>query len=865
MLLLLVFAVAAAKKGGGDGKGDAYDGKGGAYGDKGDYGQGYGDKGDYGKYTPGQPAKGDEEWGKKDWDKGDYEDWAKEKDWDYEYWYGWEDKAWESEDEWESRGRKVELRAPASVPCLCDGTCTFQDEERFWVRLDDVRFAGEDEDEDEGEGGGGPGKKDWKKGDYEGWEKRRLRPSGDVPVLRDSGRIELVEGSVFGAAGLTGSCDGEAALEVGARGDDAWTDCETGEALFLVTIAFSEGSLGSCGPGDVLHVWRAQEDAEHTYWEDELGEGGSWELAEMEAELVRALDAMTLNEAHMAVTGLDQDDYDALSTEEKLDVWRELEAEDERLRDRRHDGYTPPMPEAVYLELLDLDEADWKALDAKEKHVAYSKLLDMIAFDVEPLVDAVEDIEAMERAWKLEEAYEKEHGLEATRDATFEAREAWAAHAAEFAGLPCDDTAADVDKPWYDFVSCAEEKRQGACDRDTNEWIVEHCRATCGWCADDPLELAHAYRFDGDGISGSTTAVEDRAGACHGKVAGGAALREGTPGLKLDGDDDYVFLPCLEETLGKMTRGAIQLCYAFDCENQAGTSEEARIFDFGDGEDANFFFAPLKDGYCYDRFHITKEGWDVEETYKGAPRKTVGNDETCVYVELDRGRNPSASISTDREPWDGACANEAGDDGGKGGGLPCVLAPADLGRLNRNYLGRGQDGAHARMILFSLDVYAPAGRSKILLDADQRAPLGRGGGGDGAEDLAAAAYDRYRQKRDDDDAAAAAGADDDDGSGIAAAKTELLMLVILFAAVAATAVGVAAFFAARRLKGRVRSPSHFAPVVGAACDVELADARPVDQTFDELATVEAVRVSDAAPPELAVAKATPDGATEKML
>ena len=29
--------------------------------------------------------------------------------------------------------------------------------------------------------------------------------------------------------------------------------------------------------------------------------------------------------------------------------------------------------------------------------------------------------------------------------------------------------------------------------------------------------------------------------------------------------------------------------------------------------------------------------------------------------------------------------------------------------------------------------------------------------------------------------------------------------------------------------------------------------------------VEAVRVSDAAPPELAVAKATPDGATEKML
>lgn len=36
-------------------------------------------------------------------------------------------------------------------------------------------------------------------------------------------------------------------------------------------------------------------------------------------------------------------------------------------------------------------------------------------------------------------------------------------------------------KPWTDFVSCAEEKRQGACagGRDPNRWVIEHCVLTC--------------------------------------------------------------------------------------------------------------------------------------------------------------------------------------------------------------------------------------------------------------------------------------------------------------------------------------------------------------------------------------------------
>ena len=36
-------------------------------------------------------------------------------------------------------------------------------------------------------------------------------------------------------------------------------------------------------------------------------------------------------------------------------------------------------------------------------------------------------------------------------------------------------------KPWSDFVSCIEEKNQGACSngRDPNPWVMQHCVLTC--------------------------------------------------------------------------------------------------------------------------------------------------------------------------------------------------------------------------------------------------------------------------------------------------------------------------------------------------------------------------------------------------
>ena len=39
-----------------------------------------------------------------------------------------------------------------------------------------------------------------------------------------------------------------------------------------------------------------------------------------------------------------------------------------------------------------------------------------------------------------------------------------------------------VRKPWSDFNSCDEEKRQGACPdgNDPNGWVAEHCANTCG-------------------------------------------------------------------------------------------------------------------------------------------------------------------------------------------------------------------------------------------------------------------------------------------------------------------------------------------------------------------------------------------------
>lgn len=54
-------------------------------------------------------------------------------------------------------------------------------------------------------------------------------------------------------------------------------------------------------------------------------------------------------------------------------------------------------------------------------------------------------------------------------------------------GLDCDaneffsELGMCVPKPWSDFRSCAEEKRQGACPggRDPNPWVGEHCTITC--------------------------------------------------------------------------------------------------------------------------------------------------------------------------------------------------------------------------------------------------------------------------------------------------------------------------------------------------------------------------------------------------
>ena len=54
-------------------------------------------------------------------------------------------------------------------------------------------------------------------------------------------------------------------------------------------------------------------------------------------------------------------------------------------------------------------------------------------------------------------------------------------------GLTCaptetySETGKCVPKPWSDFASCAEEKRQGACPggRDPNPWVGQHCSVTC--------------------------------------------------------------------------------------------------------------------------------------------------------------------------------------------------------------------------------------------------------------------------------------------------------------------------------------------------------------------------------------------------
>ena len=43
------------------------------------------------------------------------------------------------------------------------------------------------------------------------------------------------------------------------------------------------------------------------------------------------------------------------------------------------------------------------------------------------------------------------------------------------------ETGACVPKPWSDYVSCIEEKNQGACPEgyDPNPWVGVHCSLTC--------------------------------------------------------------------------------------------------------------------------------------------------------------------------------------------------------------------------------------------------------------------------------------------------------------------------------------------------------------------------------------------------
>ena len=49
------------------------------------------------------------------------------------------------------------------------------------------------------------------------------------------------------------------------------------------------------------------------------------------------------------------------------------------------------------------------------------------------------------------------------------------------AGVRSERTLGCVPRPWADFVSCKNEKAQGACHDgyDPNPWVSEHCVVTC--------------------------------------------------------------------------------------------------------------------------------------------------------------------------------------------------------------------------------------------------------------------------------------------------------------------------------------------------------------------------------------------------
>lgn len=178
-------------------------------------------------------------------------------------------------------------------------------------------------------------------------------------------------------------------------------------------------------------------------------------------------------------------------------------------------------------------------------------------------------------------------------------------------------------------------------------------------------EVLHRWSFDSD--------AKDSVGKADGILEEGAKVNDGR--VELDGEAAYVELP-IGGTIEKLKSATIEAWVTWN-EMQGPWS---RIFDFGDGPNANMYITPRHGRAEQDsaedtpRFVITSAGFESEEQIN-APEKFPVGKEIHVVVTID-GEKGTATLYLDGKP---VAKHEK-----------LTLKPSDLGNTPNNWLGASQ-------------------------------------------------------------------------------------------------------------------------------------------------------------------------------
>jgi hypothetical protein len=178
-------------------------------------------------------------------------------------------------------------------------------------------------------------------------------------------------------------------------------------------------------------------------------------------------------------------------------------------------------------------------------------------------------------------------------------------------------------------------------------------------------KLVHRWSFDSDG--------KDSVGKADGKLEDGAKVSDGR--VVLDGEGAYVELP-IGDTIAKLGSATIEAWVTWD-EDQGPW---ARIFDFGEGQNANMYFTPRHGRAENDseedtpRFVITQGGFESEEQVNAPEKFPVGKEiHLVVTIDAEKG---IAKVYIDGKL---AATQEK-----------MTVKPSDLGNTPNNWLGASQ-------------------------------------------------------------------------------------------------------------------------------------------------------------------------------